>query len=455
MKKLKSVYWITAAGGVACAVLTVAEVLRLRLGTAGDRMALAALMLTLLALALYLVWREFRDARVICLAALPAAAALLVRAVCFDYVSSDYENFISVWMEFFRLNGGFRAIAQDIGDYNVPYLYMLAGISYLKIPDLYLIKWFSVLFDVLLAWGCLRLTRVFRGKRQGDWAPLTAFLVILFLPTVVLNGSYWGQCDAVYAAIAVHALVLLLKGKGGWSAALMGTAFSFKLQTVFILPLWGVMWLAKRVKFRQLWTFPAAYTAMLLPALLLKKPLWDMIGVYFDQAKEYTRLTLNAPSVFQFIPYGMEVNETLFSRLSIAAAFGLAGALLAVGLAFGKRLDCRTLYAMAVVLAIGVPFFLPHMHERYFFLADVLTTCWACADRRRAPVCILTVGASLGSYLVYLRLQYNVIISIWGVRFVMAVEAAMMLVALILSVIELIRYLNSCKARTIDKECGL
>ena len=153
MKKLKSVYWITAAGGVACAVLTVAEVLRLRLGTAGDRMALAALMLTLLALALYLVWREFRDARVICLAALPAAAALLVRAVCFDYVSSDYENFISVWMEFFRLNGGFRAIAQDIGDYNVPYLYMLAGISYLKIPDLYLIKWFSVLFDVLLAWA--------------------------------------------------------------------------------------------------------------------------------------------------------------------------------------------------------------------------------------------------------------------------------------------------------------
>jgi hypothetical protein len=151
----------------------------------------------------------------------------------------------------------------------------------------------------------------------------------------------------------------------------------------------------------------------------------------------------------------VEVNETLFSRLGIAAAFALAGVLLTVGLAFGKRLDCQVFYAMAVVLAIGVPFFLPHMHERYFFLADVLTACWACADRRRALVCILTVGASLGSYLVYLRLQYNVIISIWGVRFVMAAEAAMMLAALILSVIELIRYLHSCKVGIIDKECGL
>ena len=451
MKKLRPVYWITAAGGVICAVLTAAETLRLRLGTAGDHAAMAALMLALLALALGLVWREFWDVRAVCLAALPAAAALLVRAMYFDHVSGDYENFISVWMEFFRLNGGFRAIAQDIGDYNVPYLYMLAGISYLKIPDLYLIKWFSTLFDVLLAWGGLRLTRVLRGKRQEDWAPLAAFLVLLFLPTVVLNGGYWGQCDAVYAAIAVHALALLLDGKGGWSAALMGIAFSFKLQTVFILPLWGVMWLAKRVKFRQLWMFPAAYAATLLPALLLKKPLWDMIGVYFDQAKEYTRLTLNAPSVFQFIPYDVEVNEALFSWLGIAAAFMLAAALLA----FGKKLDRRTLYAMAVVLAIGVPFFLPHMHERYFFLADVLTACWACTDRRRVPVCVLTAGASLGSYLVYLRLQYNVVISIWGVRFVMAVEAAMMLAALILSVVELIRCLNICKAKTIDEENDL
>ena len=31
-----------------------------------------------------------------------------------------------------------------------------AAISYLDIPDLYLYKLFSILFDILLAWGVLR-----------------------------------------------------------------------------------------------------------------------------------------------------------------------------------------------------------------------------------------------------------------------------------------------------------
>lgn len=449
--KRKMILCLTAAGGILFAALTAAVMLGLQLGTTGERAALAVMMLLILGLAIGVLWREYRDVRLVCLAVLPVAAAFLTRALCFDYVSGDYENFLSQWTEFFRQNGGFRAIAQDIGDYNVPYLYFVAAISYLKIPDLYLYKVFSVLFDVLLAWASLRLTRALRPERQRDLAPVIAFLVTLFLPTVVLNGSLWGQCDAVYAAIALHALALLLEGKGGWSAALMGVAFSFKLQTIFILPLWGVVWLAGKIQFRKLWMFPVAYVGTILPALALGKPLWDIVKVYFDQAGEYQRLTLNAPSVFQFIPYGMEVNETLLARLGIAAAFLLCGALLAIGWRMGCRLERRTFFTMAVLLAVWVPFFLPHMHERYFFLADVLTLCWCCAELRRLPVCILAAGASLASYLVYLRLQYNVLITVGGQRFVMAAEAVMMLAALILIGIELIRELKDCKVKMDDK----
>ena len=75
--------------------------------------------------------------------------------------------------------------------------------------------------------------------------------------------------------------------------------------------------------------------------------------------------------------------------------------------------------AAAVVLCIGVPFFLPHMHERYFFLADMFTLCWACADRRRAPAAVLVCGSSLASYCVYLRLKYNCVVRLGGGVFVM------------------------------------
>ena len=88
-------------------------------------------------------------------------------------------------------------------------------------------------------------------------------------------------------------------------------------------------------------------------------------------------------------------------------------------------------HAPAVVLCIGVPFFLPHMHERYFFLADVFTLCWACANVRRVPAAVLAGGASLASYCVYLRLKFNLVVRLGEARFVMGLEALAMLGALV------------------------
>ena len=77
---------------------------------------------------------------------------------------------------------------------------MLALISGSSLPDLHLIKLFSILFDVLLAWSVMQLVGLFR--RNAAWK-LAAFFLVLFWPTVVLNGALWGQCDSVYAALAV------------------------------------------------------------------------------------------------------------------------------------------------------------------------------------------------------------------------------------------------------------
>ena len=320
----------------------------------------------------------------------------------------------------------------------MPYLYFMALISYIHAPDLYLIKLFSIVFDVILAWGCLRLTRSLCRERQGSAAPLIAFGAALLLPTVILNGAYWGQCDVIYGALVVHAVALVLEGKNKTSIVLMGLAFAFKLQTIFVLPLWGVLWLAKKVKFRELWVFPLTYLVVILPAVLLGKPLSETLLVYLKQMGEYPRLTLNAPSVFQFVPYeissALSGSDPLMKGLStagIVVAAVLVAVLLMVGYFWAERMDRETLMGIAVVLAIGVPFFLPHMHERYFFLADVLALCWACADAHRIPVAVLVQAASAASYRVYLRLKFNFWFNIGEHRFVMLVETALMLVALI------------------------
>lgn len=416
--------------------------LSLERGGRADHITLAAALLILAELALLLLRREGCRLDTLLVMLLPIGAAMLLRALCLDYAGSDYNNFLSGWYRYFQENGGFGAVAHSVGDYNVPYLYFMAFISYLSVPDLYLIKLFSLVFDVILAWGCYRLVRSLTGERQGSAAPLVAFAAALLLPTVVLNGAYWGQCDGIYGALCIHAAALLLEGKNKTSVALMALAFSFKLQAIFVLPLWGVLWLAGRVKFRELWVFPLTYLVTIIPALLLGKPLGDIIGIYFNQMGEYSsRLVLNAPSVYQLLPYGTE-DPGYFATLGVAAAGALVLVLLALGFLLRGRLDNRLAMSMAVVLCLGVPFLLPYMHERYFFLADVFTLCWACANGCRLPAAVLAEASSLASYILYLRLKFNFTLTMGGKFYVMPLETAAMLAALAFTAVVFVRELR-------------
>ncbi|MGN0967775.1 MAG: glycosyltransferase 87 family protein [Oscillospiraceae bacterium] len=426
--------------GAVLLVLIVIGAQFLELGTPAARAAVGLVLLLAAALALCLLRREGCPGMSLLLLVLPIAAGLYLRLLCLDRQTHDYQTFLAQWVAYFRDNGGFSAIKEPLGDYNVPYLYFLAAISYLPVPDLYLIKLFSVLCDVLLAWGGLRLTRQF--CREGSPAPLVCFTLLLLLPTVILNGACWGQCDTLYAALTLLALSCALEGKPKTSVLLLAVAFSFKLQTVFLIPLWCAFWFTGRVKFRHLLLFPAGYALTILPALLLGKPLGDILGVYLNQMGEYSSLSLNAPSMFGFLPYKAQVNTVLASRLGIVAAFVLV--LVVLGLLFRRRKQVtpELLLTAAVVLAIGIPFLLPHMHDRYFMLAGVITLVWACTNWMRFPIALLTELSSLSCYSIYLRSRYTFILYWSGQYFVMAVEALLMLCALVGSMMIFFRQLK-------------
>ena len=341
MKRCSPLSLFAGAGGLALLFFALFPISELSRGGPGAKAAVFVLLTALAVLALWLLHRSGCSLDRLCTLLLPIGLGMLIRACMLDYAGTDFNGFLSNWYQVFQENGGFRAISMSVGDYNVPYLYFMAAITYIPAPSLYLIKLFSILFDVILAWGGFRLTRVLCRKTQRETVPLAAFSVLLLLPTVLLNGAFWAQCDAIYGGLTVLAVALVLEGKNKTSVALMAVAFSFKLQTVFVLPLWGVLWLARRVKFWELWIFPGVYILTILPALLLGKPLQDILGIYFNQASQYPRLTLNAPSVYQFVPYGTESGDNHYALVGIAAAGVLVLALLAVGLWLGRRLDRR------------------------------------------------------------------------------------------------------------------
>ena len=79
-------------------------------------------------LALVLLWSAGvlrKPAHVLC-AALLLAAAFVLRGLCLNYETSDYTQFLTVWVDFFRTHGGLAALREPVGNYNVPYLTFLA-----------------------------------------------------------------------------------------------------------------------------------------------------------------------------------------------------------------------------------------------------------------------------------------------------------------------------------------
>ena len=403
--------------GGGTALLLCALVRAARLSHAPSRMFVMAALVFLFLLCAALLFLRCRRWETVCLALLPVGLALLLRTLLLDYVTDDYVTFLSDWAAFFRENGGWAAVALPKGNYTAPYLYFLAAISYLPVHDLYLIKLFSILFDVILAWGGCRLAQ--------------ALVPLLLLPTAVLNGAAWAQCDAIYAALCLHGLAAGLEGRPRSSAFLAGLAFACKLQTVFLLPVWAVLWMSRRTRFRHLLWFPAACILSVLPALALGKPLADVLGVYFGQAAEYSAyLTLNAPSLYALIPYGAQVDVALAARVGILAAFALVLGVLLWLLLRRKDLSDRAVFLAGVVFAVGIPLLLPHMHDRYFFLADVLTLTWACTHRRGVLPAVLTQIASLGAYHAYLLLRY---------AFPMGLGAVLLLLALLWNLWALVR----------------
>lgn len=363
-------------------------------------------MLSVFALGLYLLWREgvLRDKQNFIAAILLMAAAVLLRAFLFAYESDDYLSFLAPWTQVFRENGGFRALGSSIGNYNPPYLYFLALFSYIDINELYLIKLLSVIFDVLLAWACMRLLSLFD---RDNFHLIICFFAALLLPTVVFNGAYWGQCDSIYSFFAVYSLYLALSNKPVGAMLSITASFAFKLQAVFIMPVFFILLLAKKISWKHLFIFPCAYVAYMLPALIAGRPFLSTLTLYASQAGTVgSAMNYNAPSLTSMFQW--TDNTQMWSKLLIIAAFLFVLIVFALAIRKRRQLDNVAVFAFAVLLAFAIPYILPHMHDRYFFLPGMLAVVLAISDPRFFLMPVLAELASLHCYYAYFVRHYLV-----------------------------------------------
>ena len=363
----------------------------------------AAIMLMIL-LSLALLWREglCRSFRSFVFALLPLAAVFLLRIPLLPKETADYQVFLAPWVDFFRTYG-FEGLSMSIGNYNPPYLYFLALFSYLDMPPLYHIKLLSMLFDVLLAWSVLKLVSLYTENRKARFA---SFFAALVLPTVVLNGAYWGQCDSIYVFFGLIGIYCALSEKPVRAMLCIAASLAFKLQAVFIMPIFFVFLVDGRIKLRHLPIFPAAYVLYLLPPVLLGRDFVETMTLYVSNASTAgDRLNYNSPSLYSIFD---SLDTALWSEIGVALAFAfmLLVFVAAVSLKRHGWLSGRVTLYLALLLIVGIPFLLPHMHDRYFFAADVLALALCFLDARTVPCAVCVQCASLLCYRAYLCNAY-------------------------------------------------
>ena len=168
-----------------------------------------------------------------------ALFSLIVRYFMIKYKSGDYGMFLKPWFDELKLSGGLMGLSRNIGNYTPVYMTILAILTYLPIDSLVSIKIVSLIFDYVGAIFIYKIIlELLKNKESKETLALVGYGIYLFLPTILLNGAYWGQCDSIYTAfvlISVYYLIRknFLKGIIFWSIA-----FAFKFQAIFIFPLY-------------------------------------------------------------------------------------------------------------------------------------------------------------------------------------------------------------------------
>jgi len=355
------------------------------------------------ALSLAIHWMPFHGkARVIF--AVFSAFAVLVRFYFFPVETSDYTDFLLPWAERLRSLGGFRGLGSAIGNYNVPYMVLLALFTYIKVPVLYLIKLSSVLSDILLS-AVLALLAAKNGGKQFHSG--ICFLVALVLPTVFINSSVWGQCDSLYVALGLLGLYLCMTGRPWTGISCFSLSFAFKLQAVFLLPILFPLLLSGKLRLRHLPLFPAVYLLAVSPAVVAGANFRDVLLFYVHNASTAgTALNYNSASMYS-LPFFYRIEDTGTAALAgIIAALALCLILCVFFILRREHITDRSLVLAAALFCCGIPLLLPHMHDRYFFFTDSLTLCMACLYPAAVPLVFLSQFASLLGYHAYFYLCY-------------------------------------------------
>ena len=132
------------------------------------------------------------------------------------------------------------------------------------------------------------------------------------------------------------------------------------------------------------------YILTCVPAWLEGRPMFDMLMIYPNHTNPNT-LFFGAPNPYVFVHSDL----LFFKRLGMIITTEAAALLVYLSYKrWHSEITPLNCLLMATFFAGLIPFLLPKMHDRYFFLADILSLLLACMQPRWFMITVLFQWAS-------------------------------------------------------------
>ena len=275
---------------------------------------------------------------------------------------------IREWYDFL-LQNGYKGLANgEFSNYPPAYLYLLYFATMLSkwIDPFTALKLIPTAFDLISTFTIYKLARI---KYTDDKPYLLAALFFL-LPTVMLNSTGWGQIDSLYGSFLLVCFYLLMTKRPFWAFVAFGIGFSFKAQSVFLLPFLGILFLRKEIRWFYFLIVPVIYLVFALPAVFIGRSWESILLLYVGQAGLFQNLARYAPNLYFLIPIEFfhpvfEIGMGIFLVCMLAWAW--------VNWRTKPPITQHQLVLTALASVALVPFLLPKMLDRYFYPADLFS----------------------------------------------------------------------------------
>ena len=333
----------------------------------------------------------------LCYLAALTLIGLGIRVILRVVITDDWLMYWDPWISDLK-EMGFSYLATDRYDYTPTFVYILWAISRLPINPMTTYKGLHCVLDFVAA-GILgkMIWKVTGSKRKG----ILSYGLFLIVPTIWANSALWAQCDIIFMTFLLLCFYYLFEDRPCKAMFFYGMAFVFKLQSLFIFPFLVILWVNKKVDLKHFLWIPALYFLSIVPAWIAGRPLMDLINIYMAQgAQDVWSLSIKWPNIYQIIG-----NQFFLLEYASAGTWPILGILMVILYAMAQKrywITNEFIVQMALFFAILTPWFLPHMHERYGCVADILAIIYAMMNTKKFYFPLVQILVSFNSYMAYL-----------------------------------------------------